>query len=78
MNGAFTDGATGEFYQYAGASDIPLCGIYAVKTVQKGAGIDVRINPDILADPVVTQAFIQDMRIILDRIEEKYVKGAGR
>lgn len=75
----FIDGATGVFHQYApNVPKIPICMISAVKLANGNAGIDLIVNPAILAEKHLAVAFLQDARAILDRIEERYVKGVER
>ena len=71
---AFVDALSGKLHQYTEDPRIPICVIDAVRTVQDGSGIDVSVNPQVLADPELVRAFVEDVRIILDGIEKQYVK----
>lgn len=66
---AFVDALSGKLLQYTEDPRIPICVIDAVRTVQGGSGIDVSVNPQVLADPELVRAFVEDVRIILDGIE---------
>ena len=66
---AFVDALSGKLLQYTEDPRIPICVIDAVKTVQGGSGIDVSVNPQVLEDPELVRAFVEDMRIILNGIE---------
>ncbi len=71
---AFVDALSGKLLQYTEDPRIPICVIDAVRTVQGGSGINVAVNPQVLADTELARAFVEDVRIILDGIEKQYVK----
>ena len=52
---------------------IDLCVISAVGYEGRGGGVDVSINPMIINNPVLLQAMIEDVRVILGRLEKKYL-----
>ena len=52
---------------------IYLCVISAVGYEGRGGGIDLQVNPWIISRPDLLQAMIEDVRVILGRLEKKYL-----
>ena len=72
------DGTTGEMLiEDPSRPRIDLCYISAVGYSGRGGGVDVQINPMIINDPVLLQAMVEDVRVILGRIEKKYLNKEG-